>query len=74
MPMSSGMGMQSSGFGARVGRLGGGSLSSSALGGGMNQAMDAGRDGVMPPNFGYPFYQPPRLGGVLSALPGMPSM
>jgi hypothetical protein len=66
--------MQSSGFGARVGRFAGGSLSSSALGGGMNQAMGASREGVMPPSFGYPFYQPPRLGAALSALPGMPSM
>ena len=44
------------------------------LGSGMNRAMDTGRDSVMPPNFGYPFYQPPSLLGPSSAFMGMSSM
>ena len=52
----------------------GASLSTSGLGGGMNRAMDTGRESVMPPNFGYPFYQPPSLLGPSSSFMGMSSM
>jgi hypothetical protein len=70
MSMPSGRFGQS--FGARDGI--GTSLSTFGLGGGMNRVMDMGRESVMPPNFGYPFYQPPSLLGPSSAFMGMPSM
>jgi hypothetical protein len=44
------------------------------LGGGgpMRRLMPAGTNtGVMPPNFGYPFYQPPSLLSPASAAAGM---
>jgi hypothetical protein len=70
MSMPSGRSGQS--FGARDGM--GTSLSTYGLGGGINRAMDMGRVSVMPPNFGYPFYQPPSLLGPSSAFMGMSSM
>jgi hypothetical protein len=58
--MSGGMGQ---GFGARTRALSTfGSQSDMGLGGGTRQVMPgAGGMSVMPPNFGYPFYQPPSL-------------
>jgi hypothetical protein len=61
-------------FGASLGRRAGGAMFSPASGGGMNQTMDTGRESVIPPNFGYPFYQPPSLLGRSSAFMGMSSM
>jgi hypothetical protein len=60
-PMSSGT------TGASVRLLPAGSLFSPALRGGMRQSIDTNRGSVMPPSFGYPFYQPPSL------LPGSPN-
>jgi hypothetical protein len=56
--MSGGMGR---GFGSRTRTSSSfGSRGGMGLGGGMRkQATDAGRMGVMPPSFGYPFRQPP---------------
>jgi hypothetical protein len=54
-----------------------GSLMSSGgmgLGGGMNRSMGFDEKSVMPPSFGYPFYQPPGLLGPSSAFLGMSSM
>ena len=51
-----------------------GSLFSPRLGAGMNRSMDIGSESVMPPNFGYPFYQPPSLLSPSSAFMGMSSM
>jgi hypothetical protein len=45
-------------------RLGGGLLLSQPMGGGNNTS-------VMPPNFGYPFYQPPSLFSPVSPNSGM---
>jgi hypothetical protein len=50
------------------------SLSTRGLGGAMNRAMDTPSEGVMPPNFGYPFYQPPSLFGPSTSFMGMSSM
>jgi hypothetical protein len=71
-PMSSGMG---TGFAPRsrsagtfssqgLGGEGGGGLMSQPMGG-------AGTRSVMPPNFGYPFYQPPSLLSPASSAAGM---
>ena len=70
------MSMSPGGFGQKPGgRAGmGASLSTNGLGAGMNRAMDSGSNSVMPPNFGYPFYQPPTLLGPTSAFMGMSSM
>jgi hypothetical protein len=70
------MSMSSGGLGRYVGdRAGiGKSLSSSGIGGGMNRAMDTRSESVMPPNFGYPFYQPPSLLGASTSFMGMPSI
>jgi hypothetical protein len=74
--LSNEMSMPSVRFGQRLGgRAGmGGSLSTSGLGGGMNRAMEMRRESVTPPNFGYPFYQPPSLFGPSSTFMGMSSM
>jgi hypothetical protein len=58
--MSGGMGQ---GFGARTRTFSSiGSQSGMGLGGGTRQVMPgSGGMSVMPPNFGYPFYQPPSL-------------
>jgi len=58
--MSDGMGQ---GFGARARVFSSfGSQSGMGLGGGTRQVMPrTGEMSVMPPNFGYPFYQPPKL-------------
>jgi hypothetical protein len=71
MSMPSGRSGQSFGSG-RAGM--GGSRSPIGLGGGMNRAMEMGRESVMPPSFGYPFYQPGSLLGPSSAFMGMSSM
>ena len=73
-PMNAGMPMSSLSFGKSRGYGAGGSLFSPAMGGGAGRAMDSGRQGVMPPDFGYPFYQPPGLLPLSSATMGMPSM
>ncbi len=44
------------------------------LGGGMNRSMGLDKGSVMPPSFGYPFYQPPSLLGPSSPFMGMSSM
>ncbi|HEX3450844.1 MAG TPA: hypothetical protein VHS97_21500 [Isosphaeraceae bacterium] len=70
-PMSSGMGAglrPDSGLFAPLGSQGamrsGGGLLSQPMGGGTNTS-------VMPPNFGYPFYQPPSLFSPVSSGSGM---
>jgi hypothetical protein len=68
------MSMPRAAFGESLGRRAGGALFSPASGGGMNRMMDTSRDSVMPPYFGYPFYQPPSLLGSSSAFMGMSSM
>jgi hypothetical protein len=70
-PMSSGMGMDSglgSGLFAPLRSQG-----AMRLGGGlMNQPMAGdSKTSVMPPNFGYPFYQPPSLFSPVSTTSGM---
>jgi hypothetical protein len=71
-PMSTGMG---TGFAPRTRSVG--SFSSQGrrgFGGGglMGQPMGAGANpSVMPPNFGYPFYQPPSLLSPASSIAGM---
>jgi hypothetical protein len=70
--MSSSFGAMGRNFGSRA--LMSASPSSSGLGGGMNRAMDSVRESVTPPNFGYPFYQPPYLLGTSPVFAGMPSM
>ena len=70
-PMSSGMGM---GSGPGTGLLAPlGSRGAMRLGGGvMSQPMSgASTSSVMPPNFGYPFYQPPSLISPASPRAGM---
>ena len=64
--MSAGMGQ---GFGARTRAFSSfGSQGGIGLGGGTRQAMPgASGMSVMPPNFGYPFYQPPSLLAPLSS-------
>jgi hypothetical protein len=68
--MSGGMGQS---FGARPRALWTfGSQTGMGLGGGMRQQMpSAGSMSVMPPSFGYPFYQPPSLLGPSSSGTGM---
>jgi hypothetical protein len=70
------MAIPSGGFGQNIGgRTGiGASLSKYGFGSGMNRTMDTGRESVMPPSFGYPFYQPPSPLGPSSAFMGMSSM
>jgi hypothetical protein len=72
--MSDGMSMSFSGSRQSLGRGLGGSLFSPGLGAGMSRSMDAGSQSVMPPNFGYPFYQPPSLLPLSPAGMGMSSM
>jgi hypothetical protein len=72
--MSRGMSMSSASFGESLFRRRSGSLFSRAMVGGMTGTMGTGSQGVMPPNFGYPFYQPPSLLAPSSALMGMSSM
>jgi hypothetical protein len=72
--MTGGMGMSSSAFGQSLGRGTAGSLFSPGLGAGMGRSMDSGSQSVMPPNFGYPFYQPPSLLPLSSTGVGMSSM
>ncbi len=50
-----------------------GSLRSPIFGRGMDRSMNAAGQSVMPPDFGYPFYQPSLLGSS-TAFTGMPSM
>lgn len=70
------MSMPPGGFGRKFGgRAGmGTSLLSSRNDASMNRSMEMRSEGVMPPNFGYPFYQPPSLLGTSSAFMGMSSM
>ena len=72
--MRSGVSMPSSALGNRLGRRSSGSLFASGMGGGMSRSMDRGSDSVMPPNFGYPFYQSPFLFSSSSSFMGMSSM
>ena len=44
------------------------------LGGGMSRSMSRDEKSVMPPSFGYPFYQPPSLLGTSTSFLGMSSM
>jgi hypothetical protein len=69
-PKSGGMGQ---GLGARTRAFSSfGSQSGMGLGGGTRQVMPgSGSMNVMPPNFGYPFYQPPSLVGPSSPGAGM---
>jgi hypothetical protein len=69
-PMSSGMGV---GLGPKSGLFAPlGSQDTMRLGGGvMSQPMSGGIRSVMPPNFGYPFYQPPSLISPVSRNSGM---
>jgi hypothetical protein len=66
-PMTGGMTSMSGGMGQRFGSRPAsfssfGSQSGMGLGGGMRREMlGTGSMGVMPPSFGYPFYQPPSL-------------
>ncbi len=77
--MSGGMSSMSGGMGGGVrslstfGRQGGMGLDGGmGLGGGMGRPMSGGSGmGVMPPSFGYPFYQPPSLLSPSSAGTGM---
>ena len=68
--MSGGMGQ---GFGARTRAFSSfGSQGGMGLGGGMRQVLPgAGGMSVMPPNFGYPFYQPPSLLTPSASIGGM---
>jgi hypothetical protein len=61
------------GLGARPGGLlPSGARGSMGLGGGMREPVPVtGRMSVMPPNFGYPFYQPPRMLAPSAAGAGM---
>jgi hypothetical protein len=70
-PMSSGMGMGSGSGPGLLAPLG--SRGAMGLGGGvMSQPMSGGStSSVMPPNFGYPFYQPPSLISPVSPGAGM---
>jgi hypothetical protein len=76
-PMTGGMtsmsGSMGQGIGARTRAfLSFGSQSGMGLGGGTRQVMPgAGGMSVMPPNFGYPFYQPPSLLTPSSSSGGM---
>ncbi len=75
-PISGGMSMSAAAFGQNAGNRGGssGPLSTSGrmgLGGAMNRSMGSGATSVMPPSFGYPFYQPPSLLGSSVSFMGM---
>ncbi len=76
-PMTGGMtsmsGGMSNGFGARIRAFSSfGSYDGMGLGGSTRQVLPgAGGMSVMPPNFGYPFYQPPRLLTPSSSSGGM---
>jgi hypothetical protein len=72
--MTAGIPMSPSAFGQSLGRREVGSLFSTEIGGGMGRTMETGRAGVMPPNFGYPFYQPPSPLPVSSAAIGSSPM
>ena len=73
MPISAGAFGQNAGMRTGLSRT----LSSSdrmGLGAGMNRSMSEDRGSVMPPSFGYPFYQPPSLLGPSWSFMGMSSM
>ena len=71
-PMSSGMGTGLSLAASRSGSIRSQGLRSFERGGLMSQPMGpAGNPSVMPPNFGYPFYQPPSLLSPGSSAAGM---
>jgi hypothetical protein len=72
--MNRSMSMSSAAIGGSLVRRQRGSLFSPMLGGGMSRSMDIGSESVMPPNFGYPFYQPPSLLWTSSTFMGMSSM
>ncbi len=71
--MSREMGMPRGPFGEGIERGMSGSLLSPIFGRGMDRSMNGAGQSVMPPDFGYPFYQPSLLGSS-TAFTGMPSM
>jgi hypothetical protein len=78
-PISGGMPMSAPAFGQNAGTRTGSRASlfspvRTGLGGGMNRSMSLDKQSVMPPSFGYPFYQPPDLLGPSSSFMGMGSM
>jgi hypothetical protein len=80
-PMSSGMSSRSGGVMSPGMATGIRSLGSFGMEGGIGSTggmrpriAGGGNTSVMPPSFGYPFYQPPSLLGPFSTGAGMPSM